>query len=411
MVTHRALCLRLALVVVVSVAISLQFPSQALRASLSSSGDGNPPLGFNRNLIQLPFGHPSSAGGEMPALDGEKAINYLKQEGSYDSLAEAMTAARYSVNWVSNPRMTKLGGGAYEAHNPAQGFTSYFRPEGVALMSGLEAKLPWMLEMKLKGIGYGEQLAEMSAGTPTVTNNRIELARTSFLIPHSSSLSEWYVNGPDGLEQGMTIPSAPGERTGDSLRVTFELGRTLEAQSAQGGQAIHFYDRSGEFVLSYAKLVVTDAEGQQLAAQMGLEGGEVVLEIDDSEAVYPVTIDPTFGQQSKFTASDGAAGDQFGGSVAMSGETAVVGVPRDDIGGNADQGSAYVFVRNGTTWSQQAKLMAVAPAAGAANDRFGSSVAINGETVVVGASTDTVGGNVNQGSAYVFVRSGTTWSQ
>ena len=113
-------------------------------------------------------------------------------------------------------------------------------------------------------------------------------------------------------------------------------------------------------------------------------------------------------QQAQLTAADGTANAQFGYSISISGNTAVVGVPNDDVGGNTDQGSAYVFVRSGSTWGQQQKLAA---ADGAANDNFGFSVAISGDTVVVGAHFDDVGANTNQGSAYIFVRSGTTWSQ
>ena len=94
--------------------------------------------------------------------------------------------------------------------------------------------------------------------------------------------------------------------------------------------------------------------------------------------------------------------------VAISGDTAVVGAPWHDVGGNADQGSAYVFVRNGGTWSLQAQLFA---SNGGADDWFGISVAISGDTIVVGANQDDVGANVNQGSAYVFARSGSTWNE
>ena len=113
-------------------------------------------------------------------------------------------------------------------------------------------------------------------------------------------------------------------------------------------------------------------------------------------------------QQAKLTASDGATGDYFGHSVAISGDTAVVSACGDKVGTHAFQGSAYIFVRSGSAWSKQAKLTA---ADGAANDYFGTSVAISGETVVVGAPDDNVGANEDQGSAYVFVRSGITWSQ
>lgn len=122
----------------------------------------------------------------------------------------------------------------------------------------------------------------------------------------------------------------------------------------------------------------------------------------------PLALAPLVDQTLQLAASDGAAGDFFGVSVAVSGSTAVVGASLADVGANGDQGAAYVFVRTGTVWSQQAKLTA---SDGAAGDRFGTSVAISGETVVVGAPNDTVGANAGQGSAYVFVRSGTTWTQ
>ena len=112
-------------------------------------------------------------------------------------------------------------------------------------------------------------------------------------------------------------------------------------------------------------------------------------------------------EQAKLTASDGTAGDYFGISVAISGDTVVVGAYGDDVGSNGDQGSAHVFVRRGSDWTQQAQLIA---SDGAASDYFGGSVAISGDTVVVGAYGDD-GGDAGQGSAYVFARSGTTWTE
>ena len=113
-------------------------------------------------------------------------------------------------------------------------------------------------------------------------------------------------------------------------------------------------------------------------------------------------------QQAQLTAADGAAGDRFGWRVAISGDSALVGVPGADVGGNLDQGSAYVFVRSGGAWSLQTKLTA---ADGAASDEFGHDVALDGDMALVGAAGDDVGSNIDQGSAYVFVRSGSSWSQ
>src|SRR5262249_28291282 len=138
--------------------------------------------------------------------------------------------------------------------------------------------------------------------------------------------------------------------------------------------------------------------------RMKLSGDRVKIEVMDETTVYPAPIDPTLSQEAKLTAGDAASDDQFGAAVGISGETAVVGAPVDDTAAGPNAGSAYVFVRSGTGWSQQAKLTASDAAAGAI---FGLSVAVTGDTVVVGASGD----NMLAGSAYVFVRSGTSWSQ
>lgn len=117
----------------------------------------------------------------------------------------------------------------------------------------------------------------------------------------------------------------------------------------------------------------------------------------------------TWTQQAQLFASDGAAGDEFGWSVALDGDTAVIGAEADDVFANVDQGTAYVFVRSGTTWTEQAHLYAN-DGSGTDRDYFGSAVAVQGDTAIVGAFLDDYLSNINQGSAYVFVRSGTTWS-
>ncbi len=112
----------------------------------------------------------------------------------------------------------------------------------------------------------------------------------------------------------------------------------------------------------------------------------------------------TLYEVAKLLASDGAAVDQFGVSVSVSGDMAAVGVPFDDDNGGGDSGSAYLYVRSGGVWSEQAKLL---PSDGAAFDEFGASVSVNGDTVVVGATRDDDNGN-DSGSAYVFDLTGAT---
>ena len=139
-------------------------------------------------------------------------------------------------------------------------------------------------------------------------------------------------------------------------------------------------------------------------ALVGAPWGTVGSNVEQGSAYVFVRSGAGWIQQAKLLATDGAAYDNFGYSVALSGETALVGAP----GGNAEQGSAWVFTRSGADWSQQAHLTA---SDGAAGDWFGYRVAISSDTALVGSPQQTVGGNADQGSAYVFTRSGASWSQ
>lgn len=106
-------------------------------------------------------------------------------------------------------------------------------------------------------------------------------------------------------------------------------------------------------------------------------------------------------KEARLLAADGSAGDDFGYSVALSGNTALIGVNSSDDNVNGiDSGSAYVFTRSGATWSQHAKLT---PTDGSAVDGFGGRVAMSGNTVLIGARLvdgDVKGGD--SGAAYVF---------
>ena len=112
-------------------------------------------------------------------------------------------------------------------------------------------------------------------------------------------------------------------------------------------------------------------------------------------------------QQDIIFAGDATIDDFFGSCVTINGDYAVIGAYGDDIGADANQGSIYVFIRSGTVWTQQAKITAFD---GAANDFFGYGVSISGSTIISGAYGDNIGANTNQGSAYVYTRSGTVWT-
>ena len=111
--------------------------------------------------------------------------------------------------------------------------------------------------------------------------------------------------------------------------------------------------------------------------------------------------------ETKLVAVDGAAFDLFGQSVFINGDYAIIGSPSDDIDNNQDQGSAYVFFRSGSSWTQQIKLLAPD---GKASDKFGHSVALSGTKAIIGAPYVAVNGNLSQGAAYLFNRVGSNWT-
>jgi len=385
----------------------------------------------------------------LPSLQGQKAVDQLKQQDLYSSLQEAVAATCYEAEW-------QAAQGAYELKNSAQGLRAQVTASEFRVTSlGKAPQESWQLGMKLAGYGYGDSLSSVTSSEMTAKGSRVSVAKSVIRNPQSA-IEEWYFNSAEGIEQGFTINSRPQSAIKlEPLRLMQELSGSFEARLDESGQAISF--SNGSTSLVYNKLEAFDARGRRLQARMELKANRVTLVVDDAGAEYPVTIDPlltqqlkltasdgaaldflgtsvavsgdtavvgatkftsldsayvfvrsgaTWTQQQKLTASDGASADEFGTSVAISGDTVVVGAFFDDVG-FTDQGSAYVFVRSGTTWTQQQKLTA---GDGAALDQFGTSVAISGDTVVVGAEFDGVGFS-NQGSAYVFVRSGTTWTQ
>ncbi len=351
----------------------------------------------------------SSTVNPLPELRGQAAVEHLKQEGVYASLAEAVKASLYKAE-------AQPSGDAYRFSNHAQGLRATFTQSGARVASSRGGR---ELVIKPIGYGYGRKMTRLDSQKIVASGNRIEheyAPKESAIRNPQSAIQEWFVNTEAGIEHGFTLPERPpaGGIGDEALRVEMEVGGDFEARLDAARLAVTFACECGAGELTYDKLKVYDARGRETPARFELEGKRLAVVVEDGEAEYPLTIDPTlaqqetqtFSQQAKLTASDGDNNDFFGLSVAISGDTAVAGAPFDNIDDRSDQGSVYVFTRSGTTWTEQQKLTA---SDGKANDRFGTSVAIDGDTVVGGAPGD--GGIANAGAAYVFTRSGTTWTE
>jgi hypothetical protein len=193
-------------------------------------------------------------------------------------------------------------------------------------------------------------------------------------------------------------------------------GTTWSQQAYLKASQVSAGDYFGTSVAVSGDTVVIGAsnEGGSMA---GVNGTVNELALNAGAAYVFVRSGTTWSQQAYLKASQVTPDDLFGTSVAVSGDTVVVGAHQEDgsaagVNGAANElasnaGAAYVFVRNGTIWSQQAYLKA---AQVSSFNQFGYSVAISGETLVVGSITES-GVASGSGAAYVFVRSGTAWSQ
>jgi uncharacterized repeat protein (TIGR01451 family) len=157
------------------------------------------------------------------------------------------------------------------------------------------------------------------------------------------------------------------------------------------------------FSFPVIEIVGTPMAGGTLVNVASVNGTETDSQpLNDTGEEITVAVDPGGFVEQKLVASDGMADARLGWSVAIDGDTAVVGAYFDN-----GEGSAYVFVRNGTIWIEQQKLTS---SDGSYGKFFGYSVAISGDSVVVGAPEDDAAGS-RSGSVYVFVRRGTIWTE
>jgi hypothetical protein len=308
--------------------------------------------------------------------------------------------------------------GSFISRNREQQWRAHFNPGSFEIRPDSGT---WTWGLTLVSISGRQASAPTSL---SVNRNRVTYQRPN--------IEEWFLNDAHGLEQGFVIASPIA--TGRLEDILLEVRGGLLARGS--GVNLEFVDpRTHTAAVRYSGLKAWDAAGRILPSRMHAEnsGKAIRLTVDTRGARYPLTIDPVAQQAYLKPAAVGSAqsGDSFGSSVALSGDTLVVGAPGEDsssTGVNSlpnelalDAGAAYVFIRSGGAWTQQAYLKPASVGDTQRGDFFGSAVSISGDTILVGApGEDSASTGVNStpnetagdaGAAYVFVRSGATWSQ
>lgn len=243
---------------------------------------------------------------------------------------------------------------------------------------------------------------------PTPLNNT---AQTSVDIRNPSGAFETKLVASDGEEDdqlGYSIAVS-----GSTLVVGANLA---DSELLQNTGSAYVFVRDGNSWVQQQRLRASDAEPHdQFGFSVGIEGGTIVVgSVADDDAggssgsVYVFARNgASWTQQQKLTASDAEANDQFGYSVGISANTLLIGANIGDSKMAEDSGVAYIFKNDGAHWAQQHKLAANDAET---NSAFGSSVSIAGDHLIVGDYLNNSAGS-NSGAAYLFTRNDTEWVQ
>lgn len=246
-----------------------------------------------------------------------------------------------------------------------------------------------------------------------------ESITTSMITPTKSelSLTNTMVNWTE-LPKILASDGEAGDYFGYSIAVSDDtalIGSERDDDKGVDSGSVYVFNRMNNTWIYQMKLIASDGRpGDLFGSSVSISGDTALIGTDgdddngiESGSAYVfIRTGAIWVQQAKLLASDGAADDLFGWSVSLYQDTALIGALNDDDNGY-ESGSAYVFTRVGMNWIQQAKLLATD---GTVNDFFGGSVSLSNNTALIGAHGDDDKG-AESGSAYVFTRAGVNWTQ
>ena len=306
-------------------------------------------------------------------------------------LADQVAISR-AIGKDSSAFLAHAAPGKIEMQSAAGTLKAIFTADGIRFSSSAD---DWRLQ--LTGYGRAQQIVTAKRVTPSAQANRVEYRR--------GTLTEWYENGPSGLEQGFTLDRRVRCGQHGDLTIALALSGNLTAVVDQDGHGLRLVDHAKRTRLRYSELQAYDVNHQDLPATMAIDGNRLLIRVDDRHAKYPIVVDPIV-QLAELTASDGKSDDALGFSVSVNGDTVAVGAPSAVVGSH--QGAVYVFVKPTSGWTNETQAAKLTTSDDVLADQFGWSVAVQGNTVVAGAPNICT---LNQpGRAYVFVKPASGWT-
>jgi len=303
--------------------------------------------------------HLAGAGAETAAAEtGEEA---LKQTSWWGEVQENIRKSEYNITDQEKCVIEGAPGGLH-ATNRANNLRAYFRDDGVQIIERETSDPDWDVRWRFKSWGRPDSMRSVPHVAPAAEDHT---NRVTYTYP---GIEEWYVNSEEGLEHGFTITERPpGE--GD-LVLQGLFGGDVVARLSSSREAVEFTRKDDREVLQYTKLVIADARGKLLPAEMHLTRNPepetrepstaLRIAITDDGAAYPLTVDPLYvppplGVSSGLlrldvTMESNQAGADFGVSVSGAGDVngdgyadVIVGA-HDYDNGQDNEGAAFMFL-------------------------------------------------------------------
>ncbi len=261
----------------------------------------------------------------------------------------------------------------YAAPNRMQGFGATIDAAGVTITSRDRGDDAYQFSIELAGFSRGTTFEAAASGRLNAEAARSVIAR--------DRSEEWFVNTPDGLEHGFTLDRALLPDSSDPLRVELRFAGTLHPRM-QGPASLALVDDRAKTVLWYRDLRVWDARQQAMPARFRLALGLIQLEIDDRDAVYPLSIDPLLSSEA-WAQENRQSSAQLGFAVGTAGDVnndgfsdIYVSAPYYDNGSSANAGRVWIYHGSETGPVSPAALTLT----GTAGDELGYSVSTAGDT-------------------------------
>lgn len=348
--------------------------------SNGQSGGGWGKVNPNHENQRVVANDPLTSGyfGKSVAIDGDYTII-----GSYG--ANTNQGAAYIFikdgdnNWVQQAKLTASDGQAGDVFGLSVSISGEYAVVGAMLDdTGANIDHGAAYIFKRSGVSWTQQ-AKLTA---------TDLSAQAHFGSHVSIHGDYIVVGAYQKSEGIVLAKG-------AAYIYLRTGVTWAEQAKLSNDSVESFEYFGWGVSIFNNYVAIGAYNND---ENGNNAGAAYIFVRSGNS---------WAQQAKLLASDGAMGDEFGNSIALHGDHVVVGARKDDDRGQ-NSGSAYVFKRNGSTWVQQAKLVA---SDGSADDEFGTSVSIYGDDIVVGSPRDNLGSNFPKGSAYIYSRNGSSWNQ